>query len=155
MPVRRFRVLDSVSLDDAVYTGQVLVTRSPAPKLTIAGWWMFFLLEKPANSLDNSDTYPTTSLLRSAYQATYNSEKISSLYKGFCVFFVAEAIGRGGKTMEAVVPQLYEADKSYTAARGDISIELLELPPKDLDDHRTWQRRSQRIVGCGLSNVGE
>jgi hypothetical protein len=137
--IRGSRILmgaQTVSVDDFVFSGQVLVTYRDRPTLTIAGWWLLAeLRDEGPTPLDDSRACPSASLLRAAHKATKHpqSDFPGTLYEAFSIFFIAEALRRGGETLRAVVPPLYRADPGFSLPRQDISIQAMALAPSGLD----------------------
>jgi hypothetical protein len=130
------------AVDDLIFTGQVLVTNG-LQTFTIAGWWLYLAaLDIDQDHID-SLKYPSTSLLCAAYQATKfvpgvkkgkqegNRKEIqggdlpASLFECFGIFFVAEAMRRGGNALESVVPHLYNSEPGFCFTRGNIFIEQM------------------------------
>jgi hypothetical protein len=126
----RFGSGKEVTIDDMIFSGQVLVTGQQT--LTIAGWWLLIEMRE-SKDLDDIVKCPSTSLLRAAYRATKHpgDDLPASLFGGFCVFFVAEAMRRGGKTLRNVAPFFFQAGREspgqdhYGMLGSDISIEQM------------------------------
>ena len=126
----------TVLIDDLIYSGQVLVISGSRPTLTIAGWWLFTELKDQGRTpLDISSVCPSASLLRAAYKSTKNSivDVPGTLYEAFSIFFVAEAMRRGGATLKDVVPHLYLADSNFCLPRDAISVETMTIPSYAID----------------------
>ena len=90
-----------VSLDELIYTGQVLIASVSPVKITVAPWHFLSLLKKLAMTY-----FPSTLLLQQACKLSFDPNHDSSWFEGFCIYFIADAIRRGGETLKAVVPHL-------------------------------------------------
>ena len=103
-----------VSFDELIYTGQVLVANGLPLKITVAPWAFLSVL------MNTDAIFPSTLLLQRACKLSFDQNHISSWFEGFCIFFVAEALRRGGETLKAVVPHLHG---SFDVVPNIISIE--------------------------------
>lgn len=135
-----------VLIDDLVFTGKAIVTSTG--KMTLAGWWLLAELNSEWQTpLDISSLYPSASLLREAYKAgtKLRQDDAGSLFEAFCVYFIAEAMLRGGETLRAVLPQLYQEDPGFRLPREDIYIETMNLPASGLTEMAQAQLVMNRV----------
>jgi hypothetical protein len=102
-----------VSLDNLIYTGQVIVLSDLT--VTVAPWAFLYMLKLPTN-------FRQTELLQRSCELSHDPYNVSSWFEGFCLFFAAEALRRGGETLMNVVPHLYP-DSRFNVSPCSISIE--------------------------------
>ncbi len=143
----------AVSVDQLIYTGQVLVADVSPLKITVAPWALLSVLKNKATG------FPSTQLLQRACALCCNENHVSSWFEGFCIYFIAEAMRRGGETVKDIVPHL-DANSviphsiSIEDVAGD-SDSWLERFKQPLDDKSTDEERKLAQAKMVMDRVNE
>ena len=139
-----------VLLDHLIYTGQVLV--AGGLKITVAPWAFLSLLKTKATK------FPSTLLLQKACKLSSDPFHNSSWFEGFCIYFVADALRRGGETLKAVVPHLDGSGTQQSISIEDVasgSNSWLERFNKPLKGKFTDEERKLTQAKMVMDRVNE